>query len=64
MQSKSNRNNINVKNVIMVLMIFMIIYRNATSWRNLLEARFPPLGSRVRVSITPSGFVVEETGSG
>ena len=28
----------------------------AVSWRKRLDARLPPLGSRVRVSVTPRGF--------
>ena len=28
----------------------------AASWRKRLDARLPPLGSRVRVSVTPCGF--------
>ena len=35
----------------------ILVLRNfATSWRKRLDARLPPLGSRVRVSVTPSGF--------
>ena len=31
-------------------------YLMAASWRKRLGARLPPLGSRVRVSVTPCGF--------
>ena len=31
-------------------------FSNATSWRKHLDARLPPLGSRVRVSVTLCGF--------
>ena len=45
--------------------IFWITYRwikvaiytiEAASWRKRLDARLPPLGSRVRVSVPPCGF--------
>ena len=34
--------------------VYMLI--RAASWRKRLDARLPPLGSRVRVSVTPYGF--------
>ena len=34
------------------------------SWRKRLDARLPPLGSRVRVLSLHVGFVVDETGTG
>ena len=33
-----------------------IMLTKATSWRKRLDARLPPLGSRVRVSFLPCGF--------
>ena len=32
------------------------MYSQAASWRKRLGARFPPLGSRVRISVTPCEF--------
>ena len=43
--TKSHRRSLNI-----------YIYIMATSWRKRLGARLPPLGSRVRVSVTPCGF--------
>ena len=33
-----------------------VSYFNAASWHKRLDALLPPLGSRVRVSVTPGGF--------
>ena len=38
------------------IQIASIIDREAASWRMQLCVRLPPLGSRVRVSVTPCGF--------
>ena len=38
------------------------VYIWAASWRKWLEARLPPLGSRVRVSVTSYGFRGELNG--
>ena len=41
-----------------VTRIIVVIHHfvKAASWRKRLGARLPPLGSRVRVSVTPCGF--------
>ena len=44
----------------MVIIIAIVI--NEASWRKRLDARLPPLGSRVRVSVTPCGFRGERNG--
>ena len=38
------------------ILIFKLILILPTSWRKRLDARLPPLESRVRVSVTPCGF--------
>ena len=37
-------------------MLLTIVTRKGASWRRQLGALLPPLGSRVRVSVTPCGF--------
>ena len=36
--------------------MIVLFYNKAASWRKRLDARLPPLGSRVRVSVPPCGF--------
>ena len=36
--------------------IFLYDFYETSSWRKRLDARLPPLGSRVRVSVPPCGF--------
>ena len=42
--------------LLMFSIYFQIYFLRAAWWRKRLGARLPPLGSRVRVSVTPCGF--------
>ena len=44
------------------IIMLNIILGKVASWRKRLDARLPPLGSRVRVSVTPCGFCGGQNG--
>ena len=45
-----------IQDVFFVYVCILYIWVFKASWRKRLDARLPPLGSRVRISVPPCGF--------